>query len=101
MEEEADSPRRGRRLITLLAVAGALAAVPAGVALAGGSDGSGPASGAEGQSGATTIQQEAQPDAERPDRGDCPEKDGQGGRQGSSEQDTSELDTTQLSPAEA
>jgi len=90
MEEEADSPRRGRRLITLLAVAGALAAVPAGVALAGGSDGSGPASGAEGQSGATTIQQEAQPDRERPDRGDCPEKDGQG------QQDTSELDTTQL-----
>ena len=94
MEEEADSPRRGRRLITLLAVAGALAAVPAGVALAGGSDGS-TSSGSEGQSGATTIQQEAQPDGERPDRGDCPEKDGQGG-QDSSEQDTTELDTTQL-----
>jgi hypothetical protein len=50
--------RRGRRLVTALAVAGVLAAIPAGAALAGGSDGS----------------------TSSGDRGDCPEKDG--GRQG-------------------
>lgn len=49
--------RRGRRLVTALAVAGTLAAIPAGAALAGGSD-----------SSATGDGDSA---------GDCPEKDGQ------------------------
>ena len=97
MEEDAESPQRGRRLITLLAVAGALAAVPAGVALAGGSDGSSPSSGTEAQSGATTIQSTT-PSDRGGDREDCPEKGGQRqeSEQDSSQQDTSELDTTQL-----
>jgi hypothetical protein len=86
MEDEAH-PRRGRRLLTALAVAAAIAAVPAGVALAGGS---GQPSGIEGQSGsdASEIQSTAPDGGERGDgqRGDgdrdprdCP-KDREGER---------------------
>ena len=81
MEEDGPTPRRGRRLLTVLAVAGAIAAVPAGVALAGGSD---QPSGIEGQAGpdATQVQSNTPPDrgdGQRDggrDREDCPEKDG-------------------------
>jgi hypothetical protein len=66
--------RRGRRLVTALAVAGVLAAIPAGAALAGGSDSS---AGDGGSAGAVPAQNT--PDhgqgGDR-DRGDCPEKDG-------------------------
>jgi hypothetical protein len=64
---------RARRLVITLAVAGALAAVPAGVALAGGSDTStgsnGGATNTAGQRGGNH-------------RGDCPEGDRQGGQDG-------------------
>jgi hypothetical protein len=75
MEEDAGSPRRGRRLIAALAVAGAIAAVPAGAALAGGSGGT---SGSEASSGpdATSIQSTAPDRHDGPrdgDRKDCPE----------------------------
>jgi hypothetical protein len=86
MEEEAARPRRGRRLLAALAVAGALAAVPAGVALAGDSSGSGDPGSSGGD--ATTIQSEGQQRdrGDGPgDREDCPEHRGQG------EQDTTEL----------
>ena len=60
---------RGRRVVAALVVAVALAAVPAGVALAGGSDGSaGGAANSAGQRGGG-------------DRGDCPERDRQGGQE--------------------
>ncbi len=66
--------RRGRRLVAALAVAGMLAAIPAGAALAGGSDNSTAGGGnSAGQRG----------DGDR-DRGDCPNKDGQE-RQGSAQ----------------
>lgn len=69
--------RRGRRVVTALAVAGVLAAIPVGAALAGGSDGS--TSGTGDAAGAVPAQSTT-PD----DRGDCPEKDGQQ-RQGSAQ----------------
>ncbi len=66
--------RRGRRLVAAVAVAGMLAAIPAGAALAGGSDDSTAGGGnSAGQRG----------DGDR-DRGDCPNKDGQE-RQGSAQ----------------
>ena len=64
-------------------VAGALAAVPAGVALAGGSDGS--AAGDGSSLGAVPAQSTTPDDGQRDrgqgDRGDCPERDGQGGQE--------------------
>ena len=66
-------------------VAGVLAAVPAGVALAGGSDGS--AAGDSNSSGAGTVPAQSttpddgQRDRGQGDRGDCPEKDGQGSQE--------------------
>lgn len=92
MEEEGATPRRGpRRLLTVLAVVAAVAAVPAGVALAGGSD---QPSGIEAQSGpdASQVQSTApdRGDGQRGhDREDCPEKDQ--GAQGSSQEGTTEL----------
>lgn len=75
--------RRGRRLVTALAVAGMLAAIPVGAALAGGSDNS-----ASGDSAGAVPAQSSTPDDQRGngdrDRGDCPEKDGQE-RQGSAQ----------------
>jgi hypothetical protein len=68
-------------MVTALMVAGVLAAVPAGVALAGGSGGS--ASGDGNSSGAgnlpvqSTTPDDGQRDRGQGDRGDCPEKDGQ------------------------
>jgi hypothetical protein len=108
MNEDGARPARGRRLLTALAVAAAVAAVPAGVALAGSSGGSDQPSGIEAQSGPDTTG--VQNEQGRPDRRDrdhdgrnCP-KDRQGqqgqqdrqGQQGSSEQGTSQPDTTQL-----
>ncbi|MEA2454555.1 MAG: hypothetical protein QOI45_817 [Thermoleophilaceae bacterium] len=108
MNEDGARPARGRRLLTALAVATAVAAVPAGVALAGSSGGSDQPSGIEAQSGPDTTG--VQNEQGRPDRRDrdhdgrnCP-KDRQGrqdqqdrqGQQGSSEQGTSQPDTTQL-----
>jgi hypothetical protein len=83
MDERPTDRRRGRRLVTALILAGALAAVPAGVALAGGSDGS--AAGDGGSSGTVPAQSTTPDDRQRDrgqgDRGDCPEKDGQGGQE--------------------
>ena len=70
--------RRGWRLVTALAVAGVLAAIPAGAALAGGSDSS--AGGGGDSAGATPAQNtpdNGQGGNGQRDRGDCPEKDGQ------------------------
>ena len=107
MAEEGTGPRRRRGLMTALMVAGVLAAVPAGVALAGGSGGSNESSGDAAQSGDTTIQSTtpdrggSQGDQDsRGNRRDCPKhrQGNQGsGDQGSSQQDdTSEQDTLQL-----
>jgi hypothetical protein len=78
-------PRRGHRVVTALLVAGVLAAVPVGVALAGGSDGSAPDDGSSSGAGAvpaqSTTPEEGQRDRGQGDRGDCPEKDGQGGQE--------------------
>ena len=80
------TPRRGRRLVTALAVAGMLAAIPAGAALAGGSDSSSSSGG--DSAGAVPAQSTTPDDGQRGngnrDRGDCPEKDGQQ-RQGSAQ----------------
>ncbi len=84
-QETNSSRRRGRGVVAALMVAAALVAVPAGVALAGGSDGS--AAGDGGSSGAGAVPaQSTTPDGEQQergqgDRGDCPEKDGQGGQE--------------------
>ena len=90
MEEDGANPRRGRRLVAVLAVAAAIAAVPAGVALAGGSD---QPSGIEGQAGpdATQVQSTApdRGDGRGDDREDCPEH--RQGEQGSGERDSTEL----------
>ena len=70
--------RRGRRVVTALAVAGVLAAIPAGAALAGGSDSS--AGGGSDSAGAVPAQNtpdNGQGGNGDRDRGDCPEKDGQ------------------------
>jgi hypothetical protein len=82
-QQESDRGRRRRhRLVTALMVAGVLAAVPAGVALAGGSDGSAASDG--GSAGAVPAQSTSPGDGQR-DRGqgdhDCPERDGQGGQE--------------------
>jgi hypothetical protein len=79
MDEERERPRRGRALLTVLAVSVAIAAVPAGVALAG----SGGSDGASGTAG-TEVQA---PDRGDGDRRDCPKghQDGQGERGGSSD----------------
>ena len=73
--------RRGRKLVAVLAVAGALAAVPVGVALAGSSDSS--AGGDAGSAGSGNVPaQSTTPDESQRgdgDRGDCPEKNGQSG----------------------
>jgi hypothetical protein len=62
-------------------VAGVLAAVPAGVALAGGSDGSTAGDGGSSGAGTLPVQSTTPDDGQRDrgqgDRGDCPEKDGQ------------------------
>jgi hypothetical protein len=81
--QESDRGRRRRhRLVTALMVAGVLVAVPAGVALAGGSDGS--AAGDGGSAGTVPVQSTTPDDGQR-DRGqgdhDCPERDGQGGQE--------------------
>jgi hypothetical protein len=71
--------RRGRRLVAAVAVAGMLAAIPAGAALAESSDSS--AGGSGNSAGAVPAQSntpdEGQGGNNKPDRGDCPEKDGQ------------------------
>jgi len=81
------SPRRGRRLMTALLVVAALAAVPAGVALAGGSEGAAGADGSSSGTGAVPAQSTTPEDGQQGrgdgDRGDCPEKDGQGGQEDS------------------
>jgi hypothetical protein len=82
--------RKGRRIITALMVAGVLAAVPAGVALAGGgsggsSSGDGHSSGAGNLPVQSTTPDQGQQDRGQGDRGDCPEKDGQ------SQQDPTQL----------
>jgi hypothetical protein len=82
-QQESDRGRRRRhRLVTALMVAGVLVAVPAGVALAGGSDGSAASDG--GSAGTVPVQSTTPEDGQR-DRGqgdhDCPERDGQGGQE--------------------
>lgn len=73
-------PRRGRRLVTALAVAGALAAIPAGVALAGGSEDATGGDGSSSGTGAVPAQSTTPEEGQRGgDRGDCPEKGGQQG----------------------
>ena len=69
--------------MTALLVAVAVAAVPAGVALAGGSDGSatGDGNSAGGAPAQTTTPEDGQRDRGEGDRGDCPEKDGRGGEE--------------------
>ena len=66
-------------------VAGLLAAVPAGVALAGGSDGSGSGDANSSGTGAppaqSTTPEDGQRDRGQGDRGECPEKDGRGGQE--------------------
>jgi hypothetical protein len=94
MDEERARPRRGRVLLTVLAVAAAVAAVPAGVALAG-----------SGGSEQSTVQQGEAPDRGAPegrdgDRRDCP-KDREGDQPGSGEEGSSfpgygPPDTTEL-----
>lgn len=79
MEEDKRGPRR-RRVVTALLVAGVLAAVPAGVALAGGSGDAGSA-GSDAAQPALEVQNGGQGDREAPrgfDRGDCPEKEKDG-----------------------
>jgi hypothetical protein len=73
VHERHSRPRRGRRVVTALLAAGALAAIPAGVALAGDSDGAdGGSSGTDSIPAQTTT-----PEGGQPDRGDCPDKGGQ------------------------
>ena len=90
MDENGGKAPRGRRLVAVLAVAGALAAVPAGVAIAGGS---GDADQGSAQGGTQSIQSTApeRQDGDRGgggerggDRGDCPEKRGGNGNSQSS-----------------
>jgi hypothetical protein len=88
-EESLGGRRRGRRVVTALMVAGVLAAVPAGVALAGGSDGSASGAGNSTGAGSLPVQSTAPDDGQRDrgqgDRGDCPEKDGQGAQEESTQ----------------
>jgi hypothetical protein len=79
MDENGGRRPRGRRLMTVVAVAGALAVVPAGVALAGGSGGSDDGSSAGGtRSVQSTAPDRQDRDRGGGDRGDCPEKRGGG-----------------------
>jgi hypothetical protein len=82
-QEHNRDQRRGRGFVTALLVAVAVAAVPAGVALAGGSGG--PAAGDGDSPGAVPAQATTPGDGRRDrgqgDRGDCPEKDGRGGEE--------------------
>jgi hypothetical protein len=84
-QESLGGRRRGRRVVTALMVAGVLAAVPAGVALAGGSDGSASRDGTSSGAGSLPVQSTTPDDGQRDrgqgDRGDCPEKDGQGAQE--------------------
>jgi hypothetical protein len=85
--ESSGGRRRGRGIVTALLVAGVLAAVPVGVALAGGgSDGSAAGDGSPSGAGTVPAQSTTPGDGQRDrgqgDRGDCPEKDGQGGQDG-------------------
>jgi hypothetical protein len=77
-------PRRGRRVAVALLAAGVLAAVPAGAALAG-SDGSEGSAAGNGNSPSTIPSQSTTPDKGQQNRGEggrgeCPEKNGQGGQ---------------------
>jgi hypothetical protein len=85
VHESRGGHRRGRRVVAALMAAGVLAAVPAGVALAGGSDGSAAGDGNSSAAGAvpaqSTTPEEGQQDRGQGDRGDCPEKDGQGAQE--------------------
>jgi hypothetical protein len=85
-QSEHEGGRGGRRVVTALIVAGVLAAVPVGVALAGGSDGSAAGDGSSLGAGAVPAQSTTPDDGQRDrgqgDRGDCPEKDGRGGQGG-------------------
>ena len=86
------------RVMTALMVAGVLAAVPAGVAIAGGSGAADQSSGDAAQSPDTTIQSTTPKDRDG-NRKDCPKhnRGDQGSdNQGSGQQDTSEQDTLQL-----
>jgi hypothetical protein len=76
-----DNPTRRRSKLLVPVLAGALAAavaLPASAALAGGGDSGG--AGGSGGSAPTFEQVQQQPDRERPDGHDCPER-GQGGGQ--------------------
>ena len=70
MEPDNSNQRRGGRLAAALMVAGVLAAVPAGVALA---DGSGGSSGSEASSGGA-VDVRSSPERGQPDRHDCPDE---------------------------
>ena len=86
--ESSDSPRRGRRVAVALLAAGVLAAVPAGAALAGsGSDGSAVGDGNSPSSipVQSTTPEDGQQNRGEGDRGDCPEKNGQGGQEESTQ----------------
>ena len=84
-QESLGGRRRGRRVATALMVAGVLAAVPAGVELAGGSDGSASGDGNSSGAGSVPVQSTTPDDGQRDrgqgDRGDCPEKDGRGAQE--------------------
>jgi hypothetical protein len=73
---------RARRVVIALAVAGALAGVPAGVALAGGNDGSASRGGESTGAGAAPARTTNRGDPQRGEgkRGDCPNKDGGAGQ---------------------
>jgi hypothetical protein len=74
-QDRLNNPRRGRRIVAALVVAGVVAAVPAGVALAGGSE-----SGDAGSGESAVEVQSTAPDGPRDgrggDRGDCPKDSG-------------------------
>jgi hypothetical protein len=93
--ESSEGRRRGHGIVTALVVAGVLAAVPVGVALAGGSDGSaagdGNSSGAGAVPAQSTTPEDGQRDRGQGDRGDCPEKDGQSGQDGQGGQESALL----------
>jgi hypothetical protein len=73
---------RARRVVIALAVAGALAAVPAGVALAGGNYGSASRGGDSTGAGAAPAQttNRGDPRGGEGKRGDCPNKNGGAGQ---------------------
>jgi hypothetical protein len=83
MDEQPQRPPRGRRLLALMAVVGALATIPAGVAIAESESGNGSADSSTGSVQAESGRQD-RGDRDRGDRGDCPEKRGGGSEQQSS-----------------